>query len=170
MTATAASTRALSRLSVLRGRKRWDEQPTEPCAVLVATAGDPVSKEVVDQAVSLSRGEPVAVVTIARIYGSALGLPNPGLMPTRAEMDKQRELVTRTVGRLERAGVQAWGQVAATRRFAKSIAEVARARGVRHVLVVTPDTPRWRRVVEGDLAHDVAKRLPDDVVVDTVPP
>jgi alkylated DNA nucleotide flippase Atl1 len=118
--------------------------------------------------VKLSGGDPVAVISIARIYGSSLGLPNPGLMPTKAEMDDQRAQVAKAISRLERAGVEAWGQVAATRRFAKTIAGAAKARGVDHVLVVTPEAARWRKVVEGDVARDVRRRLPNDVTVEGV--
>jgi hypothetical protein len=110
----------------------------------------------------------VAVVSIARIYGSSLGLPNPGLLPTRKEMDEQRALVTEAIDRLERAGVEAWGQVATTRRYAKTIAQAARARGVAHVLVVTPETARWRLMIEGDVARDVGRRIGKEMVVEGI--
>lgn len=150
------------------GRAKWDQQPAQPAAVLIATVGIPVPPAVIRQAVSLSGGRPVAVVTIARIYGSSLGLPNPGLLPTRAEMDEQRALVTRAIGRLERSGVQAWGQVAVTRRYARTIATAARARGAEHVLVVTPEVAPWRRMVEGDLARDVKRRTGANVTVEGI--
>src|SRR6202042_1991111 len=102
-----------------------------------------VPPAVIRRAVQLSEGRPVAIVAIARIYGSSFGLPSPGLMPTRKEMDEQLALVNKAIVRLERAGVEAWGQVASTRRYAKTIAQVGRARGVSRVLVVTPDVPRW---------------------------
>ena len=121
--------------------------------------GISIPPAVVRHAVELSGGRPVAVVSIARIYGSSLGLPNPGLLPTRKEMDEQRALVAKAIDRLERSGVEAWGQVAVTRRYARIIASAARARGVNHVLVVTPEVPRWRRMIEGDLARDVRRRL-----------
>jgi len=107
----------------------------------------------------------VAVVSIARIYGYSLGLPNPGLLPTRKEMDEQRALVTKAIDRLERSGVEAWGQVAATRRYAGTIVKAARARGVDHVLVVTPQVPRWRLMIEGDLAREVRRRIGKDMSV-----
>lgn len=88
-----------------------------------------------------------------------MGLPNPGLLPTRKEMDEQRALVAKAIEELEQAGLEAWGQVAATRRYAKTIAQAAAARGVEHVLVVTPKTPAWRRFVEGDTARDVRRRV-----------
>jgi len=150
------------------GRRKWDKQPSQSAAVLIATVGVPIPGSVIRAAVKLSGGDPVAVVSIARIYGSSLGLPNPGLMPTKAEMDDQRAQVAKAIARLERAGVEAWGQVAATRRFAKTIAQAAEARGVGQVLVVTPETARWRKVVEGDVARDVRRRLPKEVTVEGV--
>jgi nucleotide-binding universal stress UspA family protein len=150
------------------GRRKWDKQPSQSAAVLIATVGVPIPPSAIRYAVKLSGGDPVAVISIARIYGSSLGLPNPGLMPTKKEMDEQRALVAKSVSRLERAGVEAWGQVAATRRFAKTIAGAAKARGVDHVLVVTPEQARWRTVIEGDVTRDVTRRLPKDVTVEGI--
>jgi hypothetical protein len=152
------------------GRRKFDKQPTQPAAVLIASNGEKIPGAAIRQALRLSAGEPVAVVTIARIYGSSLGLPNPGLMPTRKEMDEQREIASRTVSALEKAGVEAWGQVAATRKASKTIAEAAAARGVRYVLVVRPEKSGWRRVVEGDVAKEVAHKLGADVTVEGVAP
>ena len=119
----------------------------------------------------LSGGRPVAVLTIARIYGYSLGLPSPGLLPTRKEMDEQLALVAKAIARLEKRGVEAWGQVASTRRYARTIAQAARARGVGHVIVVRPVQPaRWRRTVEGDLVKEVAHKLGSDVEVEGVSP
>jgi len=149
-------------------KAKWDAQPTQSSAVLIATVGIGVPAAVLRRAVELSGGRPVAVVTIARIYGSSLGLPNPGLLPTRQEMDEQRALVTKAVDRLERAGVEAWGQVATTRRYARTFAQAARARGVEHVLVVTPQVPRWRLLMEGDVARDVRRRIGKEMVVEGI--
>jgi hypothetical protein len=159
---------AVSELARARfGRRKWDRQPTQAGAVLIASVGVPIPSAVISKAVQMSGGDPVAVISIARIYGSSFGLPNPGLMPTKAELADQRALVAKAVSRLERSGVEAWGQVAATRRFARTIARAAQARGVRHVLVVTPETARWRKVVEGDVARDVRRRIPKTVTVDS---
>jgi hypothetical protein len=150
------------------GRRKWDKQPDQAAEVLIASVGVPIPSAVIRTAVQLSEGGPVAVISIARIYGSSLGLPNPGLMPTKKEMAEQRALVAKAVSRLERSGVEAWGQVAATRRFAKTIAGAARARGAQHVLVVAPETARWRKVVEGDVARDVRRRIPKDITVEGI--
>jgi hypothetical protein len=170
---TVASAEAASAHGPVRakfGRRKFDKQPTQPAAVLIASNGEKIPGAAIRQALRLSAGEPVAVVTIARIYGSSLGLPNPGLMPTRKEMDEQREIATRTVSALEKGGVEAWGQVAATRKASKTIAEAAIARGVRYVLVVRPEKSGWRRVVEGDVAKEIAHKLGADVTVEGVAP
>jgi hypothetical protein len=152
------------------GRRKFDKQPTQPAAVLIASNGETIPGAAVRQALRLSAGEPVAVITIARIYGSSLGLQNPGLMPTRKEMAAQKEIASRTVSVLEKGGVEAWGQVAATRKPSKTIAQAAAARGVRHVLVVRPEKTGWRLVVEGDVAKEVAHKLGADVTVEGVAP
>jgi hypothetical protein len=148
--------------------KKWDKQPTQSSAVLVATVGAPIPPAVIDRAVGLGGGRPVAVISIARIYGSSLGLPNPGLLPTRKEMDEQRAWVSEAIERLERSGVEAWGQVATTRRYGRTIAQAARARGVSNVLVVTPEVARWRRMIEGDVARDVRRRIGKDMAAESV--
>jgi hypothetical protein len=148
------------------GRKKFDAQPSEGSSVLIATAGEPVSPAVVRRALELSDGAPVAVVTLARIYGSAFGLPNPGLMPSKRELADHKALIDKLIRRLERGGVEAWGQIAATRRPVKTIVGVAKARGVRHVIVVSPQQAKWRQVVEGDLVRDVRRRLAADVTVE----
>ena len=150
------------------GKAKWDKQPTQSSAVLIATVGVSVPPAVIRRAVQLSAGRPVAVVSIARIYGSSLGLPNPGLLPTRKEMDEQRAIVNNAIDRLERAGVEAWGQVASTRRFGRTIAQVARVRGVDQVIVVAKDAARWRKFLEGDTARDVRRRIGKQVVVEGI--
>ncbi|HEV3263945.1 MAG TPA: hypothetical protein VG014_00335 [Acidimicrobiales bacterium] len=156
-----------------QAKSKFDVQPSQSSAVLIATVGTPIPASVIRQAVKLSGGDPVAVISIARIYGSSFGLPNPGLLPTRSEMVEQRAMVNNAIDRLERVGVEAWGQVASTRRFAKTITLAAQARGVSHVLVVTPETPRWRKFVEGDVAHDVSRKISHKisrkVTVESVP-
>jgi hypothetical protein len=170
---TVASAEATSAHGPVRskfGRRKFDKQPTQPAAVLIASNGEKIPGAAVRQALRLSAGEPVAVVTIARIYGSSLGLPNPGLMPTRKEMEAQKEIASRAVSALEKGGVEAWGQVAATRKPSKTIAQAAVARGVRHVLVVRPEKAGWRLVVEGDVAKEVAHKLGTGVTVEGVAP
>jgi hypothetical protein len=153
------------------GRSKFDKQPAQSAAVLIASNGVAVPGSAVRLALRMGGGEPVAVLTIARLYGSSLGLQNPGLMPTRKELAEQMQVVDRAVLSIEKAGAQAWGQLAITRRPAKTIAAAAKARGVSHVIVVRPEQPvRWRQVVEGDLVKEVARKLGPGVEVEGVSP
>jgi hypothetical protein len=152
------------------GKKKWDDQPTQSASVLIASSGDAIPPSAVRWALALSDGEAVAVISLARIYGSSFGLPNPGLMPTKKELQDQRSQVDKAVQLIEQKGNQGWGQVAATRRPVKAIAQAARARGVRHVIVIAPETARWRQFVEGNLAKDVARRLGSSVSVESMAP
>jgi len=154
------------------GRRKFDKQPSQSAAVLIAAPlGDPIPPAAVRAALARSGGGPVAVVTIARIYGSSMGLPNPGLLPTRKEMEAQKSQVEVTLRRIEKGGSQAWGQVAASRKPVKTIAQTAKARGARHVIVVrAPHTKKWREVVEGDMVKDIARKLGSEFNVEGVSP
>ena len=152
------------------GRRRFDPQPTAPAAVLLASSGSPISRAAVRRAHELAVGEPVAVLSILKVYGSSFGLPNPGLMPTRRERDEQLAIVSRAIKELERLGGTVDGQVAATRSAGRTIAKVARARNVRHVVMDTPTTTGVRRVIEGELTGIVRRRLPDGTTLELVSP
>jgi len=115
-------------------------------------------------------GGRVAVVTIAKIYGSSFGLPNPGLLPTKAEMEERRRWVNGAIRELERAGVVADGQIAATRRATRKLAAIARLR--RPDVVVIDENPErgWRRIVEGDVGSELRKKLRNDgIQVEVIP-
>jgi hypothetical protein len=154
------------------GRRKFDKQPSQTAAVLIAAPmGDPIPPAVVRAALKRSGGGAVAVVTVARIYGSAMGLPNPGLMPTRKEMETQKSQVEKAIRLIEKAGGEAWGQVAASRKPVKTIAQAAKARGVREVIVVRPvQIKRWREVVEGDIVKDISRKLGPAINVEGVSP
>ncbi len=148
-----------------RRKGRFDPQPTERATVLLASYGAPFDKASIREAIALSDGGPVAVVTIARVYGSAYGLPNPGLLPTRKELEVQNRQVDKATAVIERAGLEAPAQVAVSRKPGKTVAAVARARGVRHVVLSVPPSARWRQVVEGDPVKEVQRKLGPDVSV-----
>src|SRR5882757_4973877 len=95
----------------LPGRRlRGDPKPTAPVGVVLATEGCALSPAAVEQAARLAGGAPVAVVSIARIHGSALGLPNPGLLPSRKEREEQRDIVAGAIEALEHLGVRSDGE------------------------------------------------------------
>jgi hypothetical protein len=72
---------------------------------------------------------------------------------------------------LKADGVAADGQVAATRRSARKLAAVARARGARVIVIdETTVTNRLRRVIEGDVGAELRRKLrKDGVEVEVVP-
>lgn len=146
-------------------RLRGDPQPVAPAVVLLASPGAPFSDAAVARAAELAgSGGVVAVLSIVRIHGTSLGLPNPGLLPTKAEKKAQVDLVDSAIRRLERRGVEADGQVAATRKAVRAIARVARARSARSVVMDAPASPRWRLFLEGDPTAGVRRRLGDAAV------
>ncbi|HEX7268698.1 MAG TPA: universal stress protein, partial [Streptosporangiaceae bacterium] len=117
------------------------------------------SKAAVRRARELAAGEPVAVLSILKIYGSTFGLPNPGLLPTRREREEQFANVSKAINQLERSGCTADGQIAATRSTARTIARVARVRQVRVVVMDDSTESGVRRVIEGSVTSTVRRRL-----------
>jgi len=111
--------------------------------VLLASEGRPIAATAIDVAARLAKqgGGGVHVFSVARVWGSSLGLPNPGLMPSKGEWDAQRKLVADAVAALKRAGVEASGHVLATRRAAKRIVDEAERLGC-GAIVMTADPPR----------------------------
>jgi hypothetical protein len=153
---------------MLFGRRRFDPQPTAPAAVLLASSGAAFSRAAVRRARELAGGEPVAVLSILKVYGSQFGLPNPGLLPTRREREEQFAIVQRAIAELERRGCTADGQIAATRSAGRTIAKVARARQVRHVVMDAHPAAGLRGVFEKELASIVRRRLREGTALELV--
>jgi nucleotide-binding universal stress UspA family protein len=91
--------------------------------LVVASEGRPIAWSVLQRAFEIARPATasVLVVSIARVWGTSLGFPNPGLAPTKREWDAQRLLVREAREALEKAGFEASGHVIGTRRAAKRI-------------------------------------------------
>lgn len=151
-------------------RRRFDPQPTSPAVVLLASAGAPFSKSAIRRARELAAGEPIAVLTILTVYGSAFGLPNPGLMPTRRERDEQFAVVQRAIRQLERQGCPVDGQVAATRSAGRMISKVAKARQVRYVVMDEPAATGVRGLASRTVTSIVRRRLAERAVLELVQP
>jgi nucleotide-binding universal stress UspA family protein len=149
-------------------RRRWDPQPTAAAGVLLASSGAPFSRAAVRRAYELAAGQPVAVLSILRVYGSTFGLPNPGLMPTRREREEQLEIVRRAIADLERRGCTADGQIAATRSAGRMIAKVARTRQVRYVVMDAHPATGVRWLIEGSVPSIVRHRLGDRAALELV--
>jgi nucleotide-binding universal stress UspA family protein len=153
---------------VLLGRNRWDKQPTSQAAVLLASPGSQFSRAAMQRARELADGQPVAVLSILKIYGSSFGLPNPGLMPTRRERDEQLKNVKLAIHELERRGCTVDGQIAATRSAGRTIAKVARARKVTYVVMDNQPATGIRRLIEGEVANNVRRWLRGAAVLELI--
>jgi nucleotide-binding universal stress UspA family protein len=99
--------------------------------VVVASEGRDIAWPVLQQAFELARpsSASVLVVVIARIWGTSLGFPNPGLNPSKQEWDARRLTARRAVEAIEKAGFEASAHVFGTRRATKRILAEARAFG-----------------------------------------
>jgi hypothetical protein len=146
-------------------RRRGDPPPESPRAVLVVALAGVVSPDAARKAIALADGGPIAVLALLRIHGYAFGMPNPGLMPTPKERTAQLDVVSRAIGRIEKLGGEADGQVTATRHPARTVTAVARRRNVHHVVIDQATVSRLRRSIEGDVAAAVRRRLGSAVEV-----
>jgi nucleotide-binding universal stress UspA family protein len=142
--------------------------PSSPSAILLATVGEPFPKAVVDRAVTLAgKSRPVIhVLSIARMWGTALGLQHPGLRPSKQEWQVQAELVAEVVKQLERRGFTAKARVVATRNPAKAIASEAVATRADLVVMGRRRPTLWSRLQRKDETGRVARRsrVPVDIV------
>ncbi len=121
-----------------------DPQSFRPASILLASEGGRIPAQALEFAIELSRESkaPVLVFMIARIWGSAFGLPHPSLMPTRREWQVQRELVAEAVDHLKRRGVDASGKVVSSRNAARRILAESKRRGPDDAIVMAAPPPR----------------------------
>ncbi len=112
-------------------------------AVLLASEGRKFSAASIALAAELAREEDgtVLVMSVARVHGVTFGLPNPGLMPTKAEWDEQHLIVEHAVKLLRRKGIRADGQVLGTRVPAQRICALATELGA-GAIVMGADAPK----------------------------
>jgi nucleotide-binding universal stress UspA family protein len=117
--------------------------------VLLASEGRAIPQAAVDLVIKLAKpsGGSVRVFSIARIHGVAFGMQTPGLLPTRREWAEQREIVSKAIKRLKRAGIDADGHVLGTRKATKKIVEEAVNEGC-DAIVMAADPDRNRFVAD----------------------
>ena len=114
--------------------------------ILLASEGRAFADAAIKQTIDLARqsNASVHVFSIARVHGVAFGLPSPGLLPTKREWAEQREIVAKTIRRLERKGIKADGHVLGTRNATKKIlAEAAQHESEVIVMGADPDRNRF---------------------------
>jgi nucleotide-binding universal stress UspA family protein len=140
---------AAARLDAAWGRL-WGrvQEPPDPGtlalkSLMLASEGRPIAPSAVDFAARLAAQSQAAVhvLSIARVWGTAFGLPNPGLLPSKREWEEQRRLVAEAVTALRERGIDATGQVLGTRGAAKRIVTEAERRQC-GAIVMGADAPR----------------------------
>lgn len=146
--------------------RRRPADPPDPSLLtidrlLIASEGRAIPWAVLQQAFDLARPRKakVRVLTIARVFGTSLGFPNPGLLPSKREWDAQRLIVRETVSALEKAGFKASGQVVGTRKATKRILAEAEAFDADAVVMgCDPDRGRMGDFVWAHEPYRVARR------------
>jgi nucleotide-binding universal stress UspA family protein len=130
-------------------RRERSVQPESFERVLLASEGRAIPQAAVDLVIKLAKpsGGNARVFSIARIHGVSFGMQTPGLLPTRREWAEQREIVSKAIKRLKRAGVDADGHVLGTRKATKRIVEEAVKEGC-DAIVMAADPDRNRFVAD----------------------
>jgi nucleotide-binding universal stress UspA family protein len=114
-------------------------------AVLLASEQREIPRAAIDLAARIAKrsGAPVHVFTLARIWGTSFGFPNPGLMPSKREWDEARSVVDKAVRRLRKKGIDADGRVVGTRAGAKRIVREARRLGCDAIVMGADPQRSW---------------------------
>jgi len=162
---------AIDVAAFLPGRWLWGTPPEPPApdafagkSILLASEGRPIPQAAIKLAGRMAEkaGAEVYVLSIARIWGSSFGLPNPGLLPNKREMQERQESVAGAVAWLKRHDIEASGQVTGTRNAAKRIlAEARRHRA--DAIVMAADPPlHWflANMVWSQEPHRVRRMAP----------
>ena len=124
--------------------------PSEIPAVtklLLASEVRAISARAVDEAarIALRNNAPVHVFSIARVWGTSFGFPNPGLMPNQREWQEQRDIINKAMKALQKRGVSASAGVVGTRHGAKRIVTEAARLGCD--MIVMGADPKRRLLV-----------------------
>ena len=134
--------------------------PDPPERILLATVAQPFPREVLARAIELATPAhaKITVLGIAKVYGTSLGLPNPGLQPNRIEWQVLRDGMEEAADELRSRGFEVRVGLSRSRNAPKMIAKWAIARNFHAIVVADPERPRWRTLLEGDVAHEIGRR------------
>jgi K+-sensing histidine kinase KdpD len=115
---------------------------------------------VIQRAVELATPEhaKITVLGIAWVYGTSLGLPHPGLQPTRLEWEEVRANVEEAARILRAKGFEVRVALARSRNAPKLIARWVNAKNFHAVVVPDPQRSGWRLRIEGDLTREIGRR------------
>lgn len=127
--------------------------------LLVSFAASVITPEVIRQTVALATPEhaKITVLGIAKVFGTALGLPHPGLKPTPSEWEAQRKITQDAADELRLRGFDVLIAMARARNAPKLIGRWVRAKRFHAVVIPDPERPGWRRLIEGELTKEVGR-------------
>jgi nucleotide-binding universal stress UspA family protein len=134
--------------------------PDPPKRVLLATDGAPFTDEVLNRVLELAAPEhaKITVVCVAKVFGTSLGLPHPGLQPNRVELEMYRTMTNDAADALRAHGFEVRVAMSKSRNANKMIARWATAKNFHAVVVPDPVRPNWRRRLEGDPTTEIHRR------------
>ena len=145
--------------------------PDPPRRILLVSPSVPLTSGTLERAVDLARPEhaKITVLGIAKVFGTSLGLPHPGLQPTRTEWEQQRKIVEDAADELRRQGFDVRIAQSRARNIPKMIARWGRAKSFHAIVVPEAERPPWRRMLEGDIATQIGRRSDIPVHVVSIP-
>ncbi len=120
-----------------------DPSTIEIKGILLASEGRPFAPKTIDYVAQMAKsaGAFVHILSILRVWGTSLGFPMPGLMPSKREWDECRSRLAGAIEIMERRGVQVRAHALATRKCRKRILAEAERLGC-NVIVMAADPPR----------------------------
>jgi len=139
--------------------------------LLVSVASSPITPDVIRQTVALAGPEhaKITVLGIARVFGTALGLPHPGLKPTPLEWEAQRKITQDAADDLGLRGFDVLLAMARARNAPKLIGRWVRAKRFHAVVIPDPERPGWRQWIEGELTKEVGRHAKVPVYAVPIP-
>ena len=151
-------------------------RPASTRHVMLASTGSPIDASVIDRTVQVvaelgaDRPVEVIVLSVARIWGTSLGLPNPGLYPNKHEWAEVRALTEEAAAELRNRGVRAKTKAVASRHAGKAVARWAEFYRCSAIVVGAPEMKAWDRWLHGDEPRTVGRRTRIPVRVVQLPP
>ncbi|MFI5282662.1 MAG: universal stress protein [Candidatus Dormibacterales bacterium] len=133
---------------------------------MLASTGEAFDRVVLDETIELAQDPRcfVHVMSIARIWGTSLGIQHPGLFPSKREWQHQLEIVGGAVRTLKKAGLEARGGVIASRNPSKVITREAKRLGCRGIVIGARPVSWWMGLMLQDEAWWVQRRSAVPVV------
>jgi nucleotide-binding universal stress UspA family protein len=168
--------RSIDRTKRAAGRGRGTAPGVPPRRIMLASTGSPIAASAVDRTAELvaelgdDRPVQVIVLSVARIWGTSLGLPNPGLYPNRLEWEEVRSIAEAAAEELRRRGIRAKSKAVASRHAGKTVARWAEYFGCRAIVVGAPEMATWDRWLHGDEPRNVGRRTKIPVHQVELPP